>query len=189
MYAHGRFLFLPAVTTCFPHPPRVGPFRLFRLSYLSDYPEFFPSASAEADPEKYRPDHPVQTHGKGYSDYPQMQPDAEQNREDDPACNGREYTDVRGKFYISGSPQSVGQRAGKDNEDCVPKHLIATIADIEEIAKELCERMEANGVEIDPETGAMKRLGSESCTNPYDLFARETALFLKEKFSIIKKTW
>lgn len=36
-------------------------------------------------------------------------------------------------------------------------------------------------VEIDPETGAMKRLGSESCTNPYDLFALETALFLKEK--------
>ena len=36
-------------------------------------------------------------------------------------------------------------------------------------------------VEIDPETGAMKRLGSESCTNPYDLFALENRPFLKRK--------
>lgn len=36
-------------------------------------------------------------------------------------------------------------------------------------------------VEIDPETGAMKRLSSAARTNPYDLFALETALLLKEK--------
>ena len=36
-------------------------------------------------------------------------------------------------------------------------------------------------VEIDPETGAMKRLSSATRTNPYDLFALETALLLKEK--------
>lgn len=36
-------------------------------------------------------------------------------------------------------------------------------------------------VEIDPETGAMKRLGSQTRTNPYDLFALETALSLKEQ--------
>ena len=29
-------------------------------------------------------------------------------------------------------------------------------------------------VEIDPETGAMKRLGSETRTNPYDLFAKKS---------------
>lgn len=39
----------------------------------------------------------------------------------------------------------------------------------------------ASKVEIDPETGTLKRLGSESKTNPYDLFALETALSLKEK--------
>ena len=36
-------------------------------------------------------------------------------------------------------------------------------------------------VEIDPETGAMKRMAGETRTNPYDLFALETALLLKEK--------
>lgn len=36
-------------------------------------------------------------------------------------------------------------------------------------------------VEIDPETGAMKRLSGDTRTNPYDLFALETALLLKEK--------
>ncbi len=36
-------------------------------------------------------------------------------------------------------------------------------------------------VDIDPETGAMKRLSSETRTNPYDLFALETALRLREK--------
>jgi electron transfer flavoprotein beta subunit len=35
-------------------------------------------------------------------------------------------------------------------------------------------------VEIDPETGAMKRLSGETRTNPYDLFALETALRLRE---------
>ena len=34
-------------------------------------------------------------------------------------------------------------------------------------------------VEIDPETGAMKRLSSAARTNPYDLFALETALLLE----------
>lgn len=36
-------------------------------------------------------------------------------------------------------------------------------------------------VDIDPETGAMKRLSSETRTNPYDLFALETAIQLREK--------
>lgn len=35
--------------------------------------------------------------------------------------------------------------------------------------------------EIDPETGAMKRLSGDTRTNPYDLFALETALILREK--------
>ncbi|MCD8127184.1 MAG: hypothetical protein LUD82_06950 [Clostridiales bacterium] len=36
-------------------------------------------------------------------------------------------------------------------------------------------------VEIDPETGAMKRLTSKTRTNPYKLFALETALQLRER--------
>lgn len=36
-------------------------------------------------------------------------------------------------------------------------------------------------VEIDPETGAMKRLSGDTRTNPYDLFALEAALSIKEK--------
>lgn len=36
-------------------------------------------------------------------------------------------------------------------------------------------------VEIDPDTGAMKRLSSETRTNPYDLFALETAIQIREK--------
>ena len=36
-------------------------------------------------------------------------------------------------------------------------------------------------VEIDPETGSMKRSGSSTRTNPYDLFALETALRIREK--------
>lgn len=36
-------------------------------------------------------------------------------------------------------------------------------------------------VDIDPETGAMKRLSGDTRTNPYDLFALETALALREK--------
>lgn len=36
-------------------------------------------------------------------------------------------------------------------------------------------------VDIDPETGAMKRMSGETRTNPYDLFALETALQLREK--------
>ena len=35
-------------------------------------------------------------------------------------------------------------------------------------------------VEIDPETGSLKRLGAETRTNPYDLYALETALRIKE---------
>lgn len=35
--------------------------------------------------------------------------------------------------------------------------------------------------EIDPETGAMKRLSGDTRTNPYDLFALETALSLREQ--------
>ena len=36
-------------------------------------------------------------------------------------------------------------------------------------------------VDIDPETGAMKRMSGDVRTNPYDLFALETALQLREK--------
>lgn len=36
-------------------------------------------------------------------------------------------------------------------------------------------------VEIDPETGAMKRTGEETRTNPYDLFALEAALKLRDQ--------
>ena len=36
-------------------------------------------------------------------------------------------------------------------------------------------------VEIDPETGAMKRLTGATRTNPYDLFALEAALQLREQ--------
>ncbi len=36
-------------------------------------------------------------------------------------------------------------------------------------------------VDIDPETGAMKRMSGDTRTNPYDLFALETALALREK--------
>ena len=36
-------------------------------------------------------------------------------------------------------------------------------------------------VEIDQETGSMKRLGADARTNPYDLFALETALQIREK--------
>lgn len=36
-------------------------------------------------------------------------------------------------------------------------------------------------VDIDPETGAMKRMSGATRTNPYDLFALETALQIREK--------
>ena len=36
-------------------------------------------------------------------------------------------------------------------------------------------------VDIDPETGAMKRMSGETRTNPYDLFALEIALQIREK--------
>lgn len=36
-------------------------------------------------------------------------------------------------------------------------------------------------VEIDPETGAMKRMSGDTRTNPYDLFALETALNIREQ--------
>lgn len=36
-------------------------------------------------------------------------------------------------------------------------------------------------VDIDPETGAMKRASGDTRTNPYDLFALETALQIREK--------
>ena len=38
-----------------------------------------------------------------------------------------------------------------------------------------------SNVEIDAQSGTLKRVGSESKTNPYDLFALETALRLREK--------
>ena len=38
-----------------------------------------------------------------------------------------------------------------------------------------------SNVEIDPESGTLKRAGAESKTNPYDLYAIEVALRIKEK--------
>ena len=40
---------------------------------------------------------------------------------------------------------------------------------------------DTNRVEVDPKTGVLKRNGIESKMNPYDLYALETALRLKEK--------
>ena len=40
----------------------------------------------------------------------------------------------------------------------------------------------SNNVEVDPVTGVLKRNGIQSKINPYDLYAIETALSLKEKF-------
>jgi len=40
----------------------------------------------------------------------------------------------------------------------------------------------SNKIETDEKTGVLKRAGTESKMNPYDLFAIETALRLKEKF-------
>ena len=40
----------------------------------------------------------------------------------------------------------------------------------------------SNNVEVDPVTGVLKRNGIQSKINPYDLYALETALSLKEKF-------
>ena len=37
-------------------------------------------------------------------------------------------------------------------------------------------------VEIDPKTGVLKRDGVESKMNPYDLYALETALRLKQQY-------
>ena len=40
----------------------------------------------------------------------------------------------------------------------------------------------SNNVEVDPVTGVLKRSGIASKINPYDLYAIETALTLKEKY-------
>ena len=40
----------------------------------------------------------------------------------------------------------------------------------------------SNNVEVDPITGVLKRSGIASKINPYDLYAIETALTLREKF-------
>ena len=40
----------------------------------------------------------------------------------------------------------------------------------------------SNNVEVDPETGVLKREGASAKLNPYDLFAVETALELAERF-------
>lgn len=40
----------------------------------------------------------------------------------------------------------------------------------------------SNNVEVDPETGVLKRSGVQSKMNPYDLYAIETALSLTEKY-------
>lgn len=41
---------------------------------------------------------------------------------------------------------------------------------------------ESNKVQVDEVTGVLKRNSSESKMNPYDLYALETALRLKEKY-------
>ena len=40
---------------------------------------------------------------------------------------------------------------------------------------------ESNKVEVDPKTGVLKRNGAASKMNPYDLYALETAMRLKEE--------
>ena len=40
----------------------------------------------------------------------------------------------------------------------------------------------SNKVEVDPETGVLKRNGADSKMNPYDLYALETGLWLKETY-------
>ena len=40
----------------------------------------------------------------------------------------------------------------------------------------------SNKVEVDPVTGVLKRDGADSKMNPYDLFALECGLLLKEKY-------
>lgn len=42
-------------------------------------------------------------------------------------------------------------------------------------------------VEVDPETGVLKRDGVDSKMNPYDLFALETALKIKKKMVLLSK--
>ena len=42
-------------------------------------------------------------------------------------------------------------------------------------------------VDIDPETGAMKRLSGETRTNPYDLFVLEAELKLREKVRLLQQ--
>ena len=37
-------------------------------------------------------------------------------------------------------------------------------------------------VEVDPDTGVLKRNGADSKMNPYDLYALETGLWLKETY-------
>ena len=39
----------------------------------------------------------------------------------------------------------------------------------------------SNKVDVDPETGVLKRSGTESKMNPYDLYALETALRIREQ--------
>lgn len=41
---------------------------------------------------------------------------------------------------------------------------------------------DTNKVEVDPVTGVLKRNGVDSKMNPYDLYALETALRLKEQY-------
>ena len=40
----------------------------------------------------------------------------------------------------------------------------------------------SNKVEVDPVTGVLKRTGADAKMNPYDLFALETGLRLREKY-------
>ena len=40
----------------------------------------------------------------------------------------------------------------------------------------------SNKVEVDPVTGVLKRNGADSKMNPYDLYALETGLWLKEQY-------
>ena len=40
----------------------------------------------------------------------------------------------------------------------------------------------SNKVEVDPVTGVLKRDGADSKMNPYDLFALECGLLLKEQY-------
>lgn len=86
---------------------------------LSDHLKGLPFSTAESSPEKRRPDHPVQAHGKGNANDAQVHPDGKNHGKDHPAYNSGKQTDKHGKPHISGCPESIGQGTGKGIKYCI----------------------------------------------------------------------